>query len=289
MTTLKIALIQYGLTPIHSSEHYWEHLAQKIKEAAYEGAQLVVFPEYVTAHLLSLVPAMDYEEACSYLDSFTAAYQDFFSYYSREMNLVLAGGSHICQEADGYVNKAFLFFPDGRVETQNKLHLTPEEKYRWLLTGGESLNMIDTKWGKLVILTCYDIEFPEIARIAAARGAELILCPSYTDSASGYHRVRHCCQARAIENQLFVALSGIVGSLSVGRQQIDEGYCQAGVFAPCDVPFPVDGIVNVGTLNDSMTVYTTIDFSELHQNRKHGVVAPFYDRRMDLYVQEDED
>lgn len=287
MTTLKIATIQYGLTDIHSAEHYWELLAEKLQEAARQEADLVVFPEYVTAHLLSLVPAMDNEEACRYLDSFTTVYRNFFQHHSKETDMVIVAGSHICQEADGYVNTAFMFFPDGRVETQNKFHLTPEEKHRWLLKGGDSLNIIHTRWGKAAILTCYDIEFPEIARIAAARGVELILCPSYTDSAAGYHRVRHCCQARAVENQLFVALSGIVGSLPVGRPQIDEGHCQAGVFAPCDVPFPNDGILMSGRLNENMAVYTTVDFSELHKNRKHGVVAPFYDRRPDLYEREE--
>ncbi|SFK95792.1 Predicted amidohydrolase [Paenibacillus sp. 1_12] len=287
MTTLTIATIQYALTDIHSSEHYWELLAERLQEAVKQGADLVVFPEYVTAHLLSLVPVMDNEEACRYLDSFTSVYRDFFHYQSRATNMVIAAGSHICKEEDDYVNTAFIFFPDGRVETQNKFHLTPEEKHRWLLKSGNSLNVMDTQWGKVAILTCYDIEFPEIARIAAARGVELILCPSYTDSAAGYHRVRHCCQARAVENQLFVALSGIVGSLPVGRPQIDEGHCQAGVFAPCDVPFPSDGILKAGRLNENMAVYTTIDFDELHKNRKHGVVAPFYDRRPDLYEQED--
>lgn len=287
MTKLTIASIQYGLAGIRSVAHFWDSLASTIKETAKQGANLVVFPEYVTGHLLSLVPAMSNEEACHYLDSYTAVYQDFFRVQSKETNMIIVGGTHISKEHEDFVNKAYMFFPDGRLETQNKFHLTPEEKQRWKLRGGDSLNMIDTEWGKLAILTCYDIEFPEIARIAAKKGAELILCPSYTDTAAGYNRVRNCCQARAIENQIFVQLSGIVGSLSEPRPQIDEGHCQAGVFSPCDFPFPSDGILNVGTLNESLVVYTTIDFSQLGQNREHGIVAPFYDRRQDLYDREE--
>ncbi|NHN28968.1 carbon-nitrogen hydrolase family protein [Paenibacillus agricola] len=295
MTTLTIASVQYGLgsrnglTGIESAEHYWDGLASTIKEAAAQGANLVVFPEYVTAHLLAFTPAMSNEEACEYLDSFTAVYEKFFLEQSRETHMIIVGGTHICKEHDDYVNKAHMFFPDGRVETQNKFHLTPEEKQRWKLRGGNALNMIDTEWGKVAILTCYDIEFPEIARIAAKKGAELILCPSYTDTAAGYHRVRNCCQARAIENQFFVQLSGIVGSMSEPRPQIDEGHCQAGVFSSCDFPFPSDGILGVGTVNENMIVYTTIDFAQLRQNREHGIVAPFYDRRQDLYDREELD
>jgi predicted amidohydrolase len=146
--------------------------------------------------------------------------------------------------------------------------------------------MFDTEWGRLSILTCYDIEFPELARAAAERGAELILCPSYTDTAHGYYRVRHCCQARAVENQLFVALSGIVGALSEERPQIDQGYCQAGLFSTCDYQFAEHGVVRSGEVNQSMIVYGDADFSKLRQNREHGAVAPFYDRRPSFYDKE---
>jgi predicted amidohydrolase len=286
MTKLTIATIQYGLVDIHTEEQFWDGLVSRIKEAAGQGVDLLIFPEYTTAHMLSLIPAMSYPEACCYLDSFTNAYQDFFRFYSKETNMVILGGTHICKELNGFVNKASLFFPDGRIEMQNKLHLTPEEKQRWNLTEGDALHIFETQWGKFSILTCYDIEFPEIARIASAKGAELILCPSYTDSAEGYHRVRNCSQARAIENQLFVALSGIVGSLTEDRPQIDKGYCQSGVFSPCDTPFPGDGVIQAGELNENMMVITKVDFSLLHENRKHGMVAPFYDRRPALYEKE---
>jgi predicted amidohydrolase len=286
MTKLKIAAIQYGLTEIHSAEQFWDGLTAKIKEAAAQGVELLIFPEYMTAHLLSIVPVMGYPEACRYLDSFTPVYNDFFKTYSRDLNMLILAGTHITKEHEGFVNQASLFFPDGQVVLQNKLHLTPEEQLRWNLTAGDSLQVFDTQWGKFSILTCYDIEFPELARIAAEKGAELILCPSYTDTAAGYNRVRSCSQARAIENQLFVAMSGIVGTLKEDRQQIDKGYCQAGIFAPCDTPFPVNGVIEDGEPNEDLMIATTVDFSMLHDNRTRGVVAPFYDRRPDLYDKE---
>jgi predicted amidohydrolase len=286
MTKLTIASIQYGLVEIHSVEQFWDGLAAKIKEAVAQGVDLLIFPEYVTAHLLSLVPVIGYPEACRYLDSFTSTYRDFFKTSSRETNMVILGGTTIIKEQDGYVNQASLFFPDGHIAVQNKLHLTPEEQLRWNLLEGDELHVFDTRWGKCSILTCYDIEFPELARIAAEKGAELILCPSYTDTAAGYYRVRNCSQARAIENQVFVALSGIVGALKEDRQQIDKGYCQAGIFSPCDTPFPDHGVIQAGEPNEDTMIVATVDFSMLHENRARGVVAPFYNRRPDLYEKE---
>ncbi|BBI36390.1 nitrilase-related carbon-nitrogen hydrolase [Cohnella abietis] len=285
MKKLKIATTQYGLTDIHSEEQFWAGISTKIKEAAEEGSAMVVFPEYMTAHLLSVEPSMLHEEACDYLDQRTEQYIRFFKQQSQERGIAILAGTHICRgvEEEEYENKAFLFFPDGRVETQSKVHLTPEEQIRWPLVAGDALNVFDTEWGKMAILTCYDIEFPELARAAALRGAQLILCPSYTDSKHGYYRVRHCCQARAIENQIFVVLSGLVGALSEDRPQVDQGYCQAGVFTPCDIPFEADGVLQAGEVNANMTVFVEVDYHQLRENRERGAVAPFYDRRPEFY------
>lgn len=286
MKNLTIATTQYGLTDIETEEQFWTGIADKVREASEEGASMIVFPEYMTSHLLSLEPAMLHDDACYSLDLRTEEYTRFFRALSENYGIAILAGTHICKEKADYVNKAFLFFPDGRIETQSKVHLTPEEQIRWPLAAGEELNVFDTAWGKMAILTCYDIEFPELARAAALRGAELILCPSYTDSAYGYHRVRHCCQARAIENQLFVVLSGLVGALSEDRPQVDTGFCQAGVFTPCDLPFDPDGILQVGETNLDMTVLAEVDFHRLRENRERGTVAPFYDRRPEIYERE---
>ncbi|WP_337099097.1 carbon-nitrogen hydrolase family protein [Paenibacillus sp. YIM B09110] len=283
MKLLTVATAQYGLADIHSDGVFWSRLETKICEMADNGADLIIFPEYMTAHLLGCRPVMTHEEACWHLSSYTDEYIAFFQRYSRDYDVIILGGTHICREGNGFVNKAFLFFPDGRIEEQNKIHLTPEERNRWSLTEGTKLNIIETLWGRLAILTCYDIEFPELARMAADSGVELILCPSYTDTAAGYYRVRICSQARAIENQLFVALSGMVGSLTEDRPQVDNGYCQAGLFTPCDVPFTENGILAAGELNGDSYVIAQFNFAMLQQNRKQGNVAPFYDRRTDFY------
>ncbi|MZP28635.1 acyltransferase [Heliobacterium undosum] len=271
-------VVQYGIKPIASKEDFWRRVEAQIRQAQKEGSSFVLFPEYLTGHLLALVPAMDHDEACRYLDEHTGEYLSAFRRFSRDTGMIILGGTHIIREGGCFYNTAFLFFPDGRVEKQAKVHLTPEERRAWKLSAGDQFQVFDTPLGRLAILICYDIEFPEAARQVADEGATIILCPSYTDGADGYWRVRHCCQARAIENQVYVALSGIVGKLPQ-VPQMDAGWCRAGFFAPCDYPFPDDGVLALGRTNVHMSVRGVLSPERLQENRESGKVAPFFDRR----------
>ncbi|MEW6698666.1 MAG: hypothetical protein AB1341_15225 [Bacillota bacterium] len=88
---------------------------------------------------------------------------------------------------------------------------------------------------------------------------------------------------RDIENQLYVVLSGMVGTLPQ-VPQIDTGFCQAGIFAPCDIPFPPNGILASGRTNRSMLICHQLDIALLEENRHRGQVAPYFDRRPEVYA-----
>jgi predicted amidohydrolase len=286
----RIAAVQYGIGPLRSQGAFWANVRRHIERAKAQQAKLVVLPEYLTGHLLSLAEPMSNAEACEYLHGFTDEYYSRFAALSREFGMIVLAGTHIHRDgvpagADGsrnYCNEAFLFFPDGRVERHKKNHLTPEEQRAWPLVAGDGYAVHETEVGVVAMQICYDIEFPEGTRILADMGAQIVLCPSYTDAAAGYWRVRHCSQARAVENQLYVALSGIVGSMP-NVPQVDAGYCRAGVFAPCDRPFPNDGILAVGKGGRSAVVVADASLERLADNRANGGVAPFFDRRHRLY------
>ena len=62
-------------------------------------------------------------------------------------------------------------------------------------------------------MICHDAQFPELARHLVDQGAMILFVPFCTDERRGYLRVRYCCQARAIENQVYVVMSGNVGNL----------------------------------------------------------------------------
>ena len=63
------------------------------------------------------------------------------------------------------------------------------------------------------IQICYDVEFPELPRLLAEQGMQILFVPFMTDTQNGYTRVRSCAQARAIENECYVAIAGSVGNL----------------------------------------------------------------------------
>lgn len=283
---MKIASVQYAIGTLRSKEAFWTKVKGYVEEAAKQGARLIVFPEYLTGHLLSLHPTVSNEEACEILHGYTEEYMDQFAALSRDSGLMILAGTHIHrdQAPEGrYYNEAFLFFPDsGRIERHKKVHLTPEERRAWPLAPGERFEAFDTELGRMAIQICYDIEFPEGSRIVADLGAEIILCPSYTDTAAGYYRVRHCSQARAVENQLYVVMSGLVGRMP-RVEQVDAGYSRAGIFAPCDRPFPSDGVLAQGVTNRGAVVTAETSLKQLAENRAHGGVSPYYDRKQALY------
>jgi predicted amidohydrolase len=284
MSTLRIGIVQYELAPLQTEADFWDGIRQDVEQAKADQVRLLIYPEYLTAHLLALSSPLAHDQAAPYIDGFTERYIRFFSDLSRDSGIIILAGTHIHREGNGYVNEAYLFFPDGRIETQQKLHLTPEERNCWHLTPGNRLNVIDTEFGRMAILICYDIEFPELSRIVAQQDVVLILNPTYTDQAAGYYRVRYCAQARAIENQRFVALSGMVGMLPY-IPQIDAGYAESGCFSPCDYPFPPNGILNIAPDAQKTVVIADLNLSELKRNWAQGQVSPYKDRKPELYQQ----
>jgi predicted amidohydrolase len=150
------------------------------------------------------------------------------------------------------------------------------------MSPGESIEVFDTAFGTIAMLTCYDIEFPEIVRMARAKGADVIFCPSCTDDRHGFYRVRYCCHARAVENQVYIVTTGTVGSL----RKVDlmrANYGQAAIIAPNDIPFPPAGILSEGIINDDMLIVADLDLMLLEDVRAKGSVTTWRDRRTDLY------
>jgi predicted amidohydrolase len=96
-------------------------------------------------------------------------------------------------------------------EMYRKIHITPNEVFHWGITG-DTIQTFDTDCGKIGIVICYDVEFPELSRLMADEGMN-IYSLFLTDTQNGYTQVKHCAQARAIENECYVAIAGCVGNL----------------------------------------------------------------------------
>jgi len=150
------------------------------------------------------------------------------------------------------------------------------------LKGGNSLRTFDTDCGKIGVLICYDVEFPELPRLLAQEGMNILFVPFLTDTQNAFSRVQLCARARAIENECFVAIAGSVGNLPKVHN-MDIQYAQSAVFTPCDFAFPVNGVKAEATPNTEMLVIADVDLELLHDLRHSGSVRNMKDRRLDLY------
>lgn len=280
---IRVSAVQYHLHTISSFAEFAAQVEHYVKTAQEFEADFVLFPELFTTQLLSIGDGSGKAQPIESLPHFTEQYRSLFQGLARQTGMHLIGGTHITSEAGKLYNTAYLFYPDGRVAEQKKLHITPTEVKEWNMGAGDSLQVFDTEKGRIAILVCYDVEFPEIVRMVKARGADVLFCPSCTDDRHGFHRVRYSCHARTIENQIYVVTTGTVGALPT-VDFMRGNFGQAVVLTPNDVPFPPRGILVEGEINDDMVVTADLDLDLLYQVREKGSVTTWRDRRTDLYT-----
>ena len=279
---VRIACVQYQMRKIKSFADFARQVTYFTDVAADYDSDFVLFPELLTVQLLSQTDALSPREGMRRLSEYTSKYVDLIRGLARKFGVTIIGGSHPVREKNRLLNICFVCLPNGLVVPQPKLHVTPNERKWWGMNGGNTLQAIDTPAGRIGVLICYDIEFPETARCLADQGAEIIFVPFCTDNRQGYLRVRYCAQARAIENQIYVALSGNVGNLP-DVNNMDVQYGQACVLTPSDFAFARDGIKAEADSNEETVLICDLDLDDLHESRSGGTVTPRLDRRPDLF------
>ncbi len=283
VATQRMSLVQYLMRRISSFEEFEKQCEFYVDIAGDYKSDFVLFPELFTTQLLSLVTETRPGLAARRLAEFTPQYLELMSRLAMRFNVNVIGGSTFVLEGDALRNSAFLFRRDGTIERQDKLHVTPNESRWWGVQAGDHLRVFDTDRGRIAILICYDVEFPELSRIAIAEGAGLIFVPFNTNDRHGYLRVRSCAQARAIENQVYVAIAGCAGNLPF-VENADIHYSQCGVFTPSDVGFARDAIAAESSPNIETVLTHEVDGELLRRSRHSGTVRPWTDRRTDLYT-----
>lgn len=279
---VRVCAVQYQLRMVRDFDEFAQQCTYFVDVASDYRSDFVVFPEMFTTQLLSFLPSERPALAMRRLAEFTPRYVELFSKLAVEYNINIIGGSHFTVEGGGLFNISYLFRRDGTTEKQYKLHITPSEKRWWGVKPGIRVEVFDTDRGKISIQICYDIEFPEVSRIAVAKGAQMIFVPFCTDERYAYLRVRYCAQARAIENHVFVVIAGSVGNLP-SVENIDVHYAQSAIFSPSDIPFTRDAIQAEGTPNIETVIVDDVDLELLKKHRQTGSVLNWQDRRTDLY------
>jgi predicted amidohydrolase/GNAT superfamily N-acetyltransferase len=281
---VRVATVQFQQRAVKSFEEFISNIEYFVDISADYKADFVVFPELFTLTLLAfetrkLQPAEALETLTRYTQPFVESMREMAVSY----NINIIGGSHPTRMPDGDIhNVAYVFLRDGSVHAQEKIHPTPNERHWWNIQGGDDIRAIDTDFGPIGVLICYDSEFPELARKLVDEGARLLFVPFCTDTRQGYLRVRYCSQARAIENQCYVILSGNVGNLP-NVENMDVQYAQSCILTPCDFPFARDGIAAEATENVETVTFADLDLSDLAWARAQGTVRNLRDRRFDLY------
>jgi predicted amidohydrolase/GNAT superfamily N-acetyltransferase len=282
VSDVRICAVQYQMRVVRDFEEFATQCEFFIDVASDYKSDFVLFPELLTTQLLSFVKADRPHEAARKLAELTPQYLAFFSAAAVRFNVNIIGGSQFTLEQGVLRNVAYLFRRDGTIARQDKMHVTPSERRWWGVAPGTEFAPIDTDRGRIAILVCYDIEFPEIARIATETGAQILFVPFNTDTRDAYLRIRHCAQARCIENQVYTAISGCVGNLPF-VDNADIHYARSGIFTPCDFAFAREGIAAECSENIETLVIHDVDLELLRRHRLTGTVKNWQDRRTDLY------
>ncbi|HRJ02054.1 MAG TPA: carbon-nitrogen hydrolase family protein, partial [Hyphomonas sp.] len=281
---VRIASVQFEMRKISALEEFEERIAYYTRVASEYGADFVVFPELYTLQTLSLAPSLlGPKEAIAALTAYTPRFEALLTSLSVRHRINLIGGTHVTRTAAGDIrNIAYAALRDGSLHRQEKIHATPSERTYWGVSGGSENIVIHTDCGPIGIAICYDSEFPEQVRHLTDQGAMILFVPFCTDDRNGYLRVRYCCAARAIENQIYVAMSGVCGNLpNVGN--MDVHYAQGAVLTPCDLPFAWNGIRAEAEPNIEGLIVADVSLADLAEARLRGTVQNLNDRRTDLY------
>lgn len=281
-TKVRVACVQYQVRKVTCFEDFAEQVTYFTDTAADYKSDFVVFPEFFSVQLLSHLDVLSSLEGIRKLAEFTPQFIALLSGLARKHGIHIIGGSHPILEGDKLYNKSLVFFPDGSHVGQPKLHITPSERRYWGISGGDELFVMHSPKVRFAVQICYDIEFPEATRYLADEGAEIIFVPYCTDNRQGFLRVRCCAQARAIENQIYVVTTGIIGNLPQ-VPAMDIHYGQAAVLTPSDFEFARDGIQAQTDPNVETLLVTDLDIADLHRSRREGSVTPRLDRRHDLF------
>lgn len=234
-----------------------------------QNVDIVVFPECALGGY-----CVDSDEQCA--DIAVSA----TSNYLLEIQMAIDGADMIAvfgfaeKASDGYYNTAALLCPGESPRFYRKTHL-PELGYDRFVKSGDDFPVFETKYGKLGILICFDIRFPEACRILALKGADAILLPTNWPTGADVS-ADLLAVARAVENKVFVATCNRVGT--------EKGFSFIGKSKIID---PMGKILDSGDGGEAVLI-SEVDF-KISRNKRNITVPGkhettiFDSRRPELY------
>ncbi|MNZ72581.1 (R)-stereoselective amidase [compost metagenome] len=243
-----------------------------IRQAAFQGAQVVVLPELVQSGYLFA----DRFEALGLAETVDGPTLQLWQTLARELNLVIVGGFCERLPADELANSAAMIDANGLRAVYRKAHLWDAEKD--IFTAGDAPPpVVETVHGRLGMLICYDLEFPEWVRLAALAGADLLCAPvnwpdgprPQTERPAEVLRV----QANASVNRMFIAACDRYG------HERGVGWVQGSVIVDAD-GYPLAGPAEQG---GEQMLLATLNLAEARNKRISARNDLHKDRRPSLY------
>lgn len=280
--TIRIGLVQWQMRLFPDIEAFYEQVEFFVDAVSGYKSDFIMFPEFFNTPLLQPYNHLPEMEAMRKLAEQTQEIVMKIQEYAVSYNVNVISGSMPIIENNKLYNATYLCHRSGKTEEYRKIHITPNEQKYYGMVGGDKIQVFDTDCGKIGILICYDVEFPELSRIYADQGMQILFVPFLTDTQNGYTRVRRCAQARAIENECYVAIAGCVGNLPKVNN-MDIQFAQSAVFTPSDFAFPTNAVKAETTPNTEMMLVVDVDLHLLDELHHFGTVKILKDRRKDLY------
>jgi predicted amidohydrolase len=255
--TIRVALVQstseLGTDTYDPRDANLDRALESIKGAAGEGADLVVFGEmYLSGYRTD-----------EWLHKWATVIQPPDEHVQRLVSAAAENGVHVIMgmgtfggvvPGDVY-NTALIVGPDGIVGAYRKTHVAGfpysegVAKERCFYSPGRDLPVFDTPLGRLGIHICYDMSFPEVARVQALKGADLLI--NVSASAGGFEEFwEHGLFIRAVENSSWYMVCSVVG-----MQRGDR------LFGGSRVVDPSGKVVAAGKFDEEDLVIADVDLS----------------------------
>lgn len=269
---MKIGAVNWKLREIAREEEFYEHLRELLDKC--KGCDVIVLPELFALELLAVHPPESDNDIpgilAPYFEPILGVLSDWTSEHRPRF---LAGGSNITEGApfgvDTFINSSPNFF-DRIIWQQDKIMVTEWEKSVGI-EGSEHLEYTSDSLCGVTI--CLDAEFPASGRALAEAGMLFQCVPAWTETMHGFRRVRWACQARAVENQVCVIHSSLVGR--VGNE---ESHGSSAIICPPHEPFPLNPILSETAMDEEGVAIAEVDPNDLLKCREMGEVRNWRDR-----------
>lgn len=276
---MKIATTNFSMHKPLTPDDFFRRVRMMAEQARGQEAELLLFPEYFSLTWL-LAEGGNFRERLLAAGDLEARFVEEIRRAATEFRVGIVAGTipHV-EGKDEIRNRSWICLPGKDPVFQDKLHLTRFESEEWKMAPGPAeLRVFRHLGATCAVATCYDVEFPAYSAAAAEARVDILFVPSCTEDAHGYWRVRHCAEARAVENQCYVAIASAVEG-DTRYPEIGAHYGKAALLSPCDVGFPEQGSVAETKANVEEVLVARVELRALEDLRKNGTVLNLADKR----------